>query len=79
MPSDLKPKPGVLSFCETVTATGATPWHLRRLSEKGCKYTGGADTPALCGRTVCWDVEVDVTAEHLKHACRKCVEVLNAK
>lgn len=62
------------SFCETATATGTSPWHLRVLSEKGKMLGGGADTPALCGREVCWDLDVDITKHHLTHSCKACVE-----
>lgn len=54
------------SFCETVHAVG--PWHIRRLTEKGYCLGGGADTPALCGRKVAWDVSsrIAVTPNLLK-------------
>jgi hypothetical protein len=44
------------SFCETATAGAKTPWHIRVLTAKGRKLGGGADTPALCGREVSWDL-----------------------
>jgi len=73
--TDLKP----LSFCETGFAMSA-PWHLRRLSDAGPKYGGGADTPALCGRKVAWDIDVPVTPERLDNpdiTCAKCKEALD--
>lgn len=42
------------SYCETVAAVGL--WHIRRLSEKGRKPSGGADTKTLCGLQAAWDV-----------------------
>ena len=54
----------IYSFCETVTATGSSPWHIRKLSDNGPKYGGEADTPALCGRTVAWDVDCEMK-EHV--------------
>lgn len=62
------------SFCESVTAGPLSPWHIRTLTEKGQKLGGGADTVALCGRTVCWDLKVDLSTHHLNNsACKKCV------
>ncbi len=37
-------------------------------------FGGGADTIALCGRVVAWDVAVDLTKHHLSHCCKKCLE-----
>jgi hypothetical protein len=55
------------SYCEPVTATGTSPWHIRRLTEAGRKLGGGADTPALCGREVSWDLGGnEVTAESIE-------------
>lgn len=62
------------SFCETVTATGSSPWHIRLLTDVGQKFGGGADTPALCDREVAWDLEVEITDHHLSHCCKKCAE-----
>lgn len=67
------------SFCETVTASGATPWHIRPLTAKGRMLSGGADTPSLCGRIVAWDVAVDLTPQRLSRACKRCVDALEAK
>lgn len=67
------------SFCESVHATGTSPWHIRELTAAGRKLGGGADTPALCGRDLCkgWDLNVEMTDHHLSHACKKCVEVFH--
>jgi hypothetical protein len=81
MPTKTNPRPGTLSSCETMFAV-AKPWHLRKLTAKGYKFGGGADTPALCGRAVAWDVNVPVTKGRLSNSlttCRKCLEVLNAE
>ena len=61
------------SFCETATASSISPWHIRKLTVYGKKYGGGADTPALCGIKVSWDLEVKIDDLHLQHACKKCV------
>lgn len=70
------------SFCESIFAGPNSPWHIRVLTEKGIKLGGGADTPAICGRTMAWDLKVDITNHHLTHACKKCVtkyrEITNA-
>jgi hypothetical protein len=50
----------MFSFCEPVTASSRSFWHIRKLSEAGRKLGGGADTPSLCGRVVCWDLEASV-------------------
>ena len=63
------------SFCETATASGTTPWHIRKLTAVGRKPGGGADTPSLCGRDVAWDVERDCDLSitlPLEHCCQRC-------
>jgi len=60
------------AFCETVTATPWSRWHIRKLTEKGLKLGGGADTPAICGRMVAWDLSVVIDQHHLGHSCLKC-------
>lgn len=63
------------SFCESLHATGFTRWHIRRLTETGQKFGGGADTDSLCGRKMAWDVNVEITVHHLANsACRKCAD-----
>ena len=66
------------SFCETVTAGGKTPWHIRSLTSVGKRLGGGADTPALCGRVVAWDLSVDITGHHLTHCCKACAHLFEA-
>ena len=64
------------AFCESVHATSTSPWHIRKLPDQGLKTGGGADTKALCGREVCWDLEVEVTSfqpEVEFGCCVKCV------
>lgn len=61
------------SFCESAWASGASPWHIRKLTDKGRKLGGGADTRALCGREVAWDLQVELTEHHLGHSCQACV------
>lgn len=67
------------SFCESVTASSYSNWHIRKLSEIGQKFSGGIDTPSLC-ETVSlkmggWDLHVEITEYHLGHACKKCVKI----
>lgn len=69
-----RPIPRKYSFCETAAATEHTAWHIRELTEKGKKFGGGADTPALCGRKVAWDLDVTITKRQLDNGCRKCAE-----
>jgi hypothetical protein len=57
------PTAPVYAECERVTAGPTSPTHIRQLTEKGRFPGGGADTPALCGAKVAWDLSViDVTA-----------------
>jgi hypothetical protein len=53
------------AFCETVTAGPLSKWHIRKLSDKGPKFGGGADTLSLCGTTITWDIDVKITEHHL--------------
>lgn len=64
-------------FCESVHASGTSPWHIRKLTEAGLKLGGGIDTGSLCGHVEAgrgWDLAVEITAHHLAHACKECVE-----
>jgi len=73
---------GVLSFCESVTASGRSPWHLRWLDKAGPKFGGGVTTPSLCGHVrkgMGWDLEVAITAQALADACSGCVERLGGR
>jgi hypothetical protein len=63
------------SFCEPVSATGRSRWHIRKLTAVGPKYSGGIDTPSLCGYvqpTRGWDIKTEINDHHLKHACPQC-------
>jgi len=60
------------SFCESVHASSLSPWHIRRLTDAGKKLGGGADTKSLCGREMCWDLEVNIEAIHQDICCRTC-------
>jgi hypothetical protein len=60
------------AYCETVTATAISKWHIRKLTEVGKKLSGGADTPALCGRKVCWDRALDIIDSDKDFVCEKC-------
>jgi len=60
------------AYCESIHASGSSRWHIRRLTAAGRKLGGGADTPALCGLTVAWDIGVVVGEWHNKYACPKC-------
>ena len=63
------------AFCETMFASGVTPWHIRKLGPAGRKLGGGADTPSLCGKDVAWDLSVEITAHHLTHCCLYCRQI----
>lgn len=63
------------AFCESVHATSTSPWHIRKLTDQGLKTGGGADTKALCGREVSWDVNCEICPLLLVQpdVCGKCV------
>ena len=66
----------VYSLCESVHASGESPWHIRRLTDVGRKLGGGIDTGSLCGLVKQgWDLKVEIDEHHLSHACPKCVEI----
>ncbi len=58
-----------LILCETIPAITI---HLRQLTAAGPKYGGGADTKALCGAPVSWDLpnsNIEIAR------CRRCREL----
>lgn len=67
------------SFCESVTATSFSPWHIRKLTDAGRKLTGGIDTDSLCERVKAscggWDLRVEITKSQLSgtHICKTCL------
>ena len=61
------------AFCETAAASGYSPWHIRRLTKRGKKLGGGADTPTLCGREAAWDLDVPI--RHGDFVCERCWQV----
>ena len=68
---------GALWLCETVTAGPRTQMHVRELGLSGPKLSGGADTPALCGMAVAWDVrEVEEMDDGTTFTCTKCMAVM---
>ncbi len=65
------------SFCESVTASSMSPWHIRRIptDTEPLKLGGGITSGSLCGvvkPVYGWDVPVPLTPHHLKYCCRKC-------
>ena len=74
------------SFCESITAGPLSRWHIRPLTSVGKKLGGGADTPALCGRTVSWDLNSPVAqfVADVRHGagsgvCPTCLEIYRDK
>lgn len=61
------------SLCETVTATGSSRRHIRQLTAKGQKLSGGADTIALCGRAVAWDLGTPIAKITPEAICPGCL------
>jgi hypothetical protein len=74
-----QPERRLFSFCETVTAGGGSPWHIRPLTERGRMLSGGADTMALCGRKVSWDVRAQINEANLRGACNLCALTYRSK
>jgi hypothetical protein len=81
------------AFCEPVSATATSPWHIRRVGPEGLKLGGGIPTPPLCGRESVirgWDLTSAVTAESVRlgstpregdgrvFLCRACTDAYNA-
>jgi hypothetical protein len=68
------------SFCESIHAGGATPWHIRKLDGAGRKLGGGITSKSLCTRVDRgWDLDVKITKHHLTHSCRDCVKAYLAE
>ena len=63
-------------FCESVFASGASRWHIRKVRDM-LKPSGGIDSPSLCGLVTPekggWDLRVRISEHHLDHACPACV------
>lgn len=75
--SDERPE---YAFCESVHATGRSPWHIRKVPDGILKLGGGITTPSLCGTIKItgfgangWDLNVRITDQQLTHACPRCV------
>lgn len=63
------------SFCESITATGSSPWCVRILTDNGLFFGGGVDTESLCGRVRVgsgWDLNVkfDPDRPNICHVCK---------
>lgn len=67
--------PPPYAFCESVHASGLSPWHIRTIDpEKGLKLGGGIYSDSLCGHVHHgWDLNVVITEHHLGHSCPECV------
>lgn len=70
--SSLTPEPLFVirySFCESVHASGSSPWHIRELV-KDQKFGGGIDSVSLCGRVKDgWDLRVQIAPEYFARGC----------
>jgi len=64
------------AFCESVLATPISKWHIRELTDKGLRLTGGIDSPSLCALiNKGWDLDVPIDLKNIKryNTCLKCV------
>jgi hypothetical protein len=74
-----------LSYCESVWAGPTSPNHIRVFAEQGLMAGGGANTPALCGSEVSWDLRAITNLAELEQrianahetnrVCAKCTEL----
>lgn len=68
----------MLTFCESITATSSSPWHVRETLEQ--KFGGGINTNSLCGRVRAsrggWDLDVPFDSKHpaICLVCKKLLE-----
>jgi hypothetical protein len=60
------------SLCESVLASGSSPWHIRKLSKKGKVFGGGADTRSLCGMVMSWDMKNTIEGNE-DFCCKDCL------
>ncbi len=66
------------AFCESVSASGSSPWHIRPLEvTPALRPTGGVDTSSLCGHVrppSGWDINVRFSSTTAKqvHICSRC-------
>ena len=67
------------AYCEGMFASSTSFWHIRKLSSKGRKPSGGADTLALCGHKVSWDLNIspDILTDRTCLACAKIYGEIN--
>ena len=79
MTYEIEKGPPKFSFCKTTTAGPGWKWHIRELTKKGKRLSGGADTPSLCGALnplYGWDLNVNINEYHLENStCLKCREL----
>lgn len=91
--ADAAPVVPEFAFCEPVSATDISPWHIRRVGPEGLKLGGGIPTPPLCGRESVirgWDLKGEVTpatvladstpreGDGRVFLCRACTDAYNA-
>lgn len=64
------------SFCEGQFAGSMSKWHIRKLTEKGFMFGGGADTRSLCDHQVAWDINAQMNTAHIESlACPRCLKI----
>lgn len=72
--------PTEFSYCESIHASGSSPWHIRRLTDVGRRLSGGIDTPSLCGHVrppKGWDLVRGPADDKIRmpHVCVKCFDI----
>lgn len=86
-PREAIPGSEAYSFCESVTASGRSRWHLRKLDEGGRAFGGGIGTPSLCGFVQPrkgggfggWDVNAVIAPCAEEYTCATCWEKFHAE
>lgn len=65
----------IYSFCESIHAGSASPWHIRVIpAGESKKLGGGITTTSLCGIVPRgWDLALAFDEAHFTHTCTHCV------
>lgn len=64
------------AYMESMHASSASPWHIRRIPKgQGLKLGGGITTPSLCGKVRDgWDLRSRLDQQYDPHTCPWCIQ-----